>query len=301
MGQTDITLLKPHPMNDKIYSKTSEQDDELLESIRAEGILVPIVINPGNYIVSGHRRYGAAVKLGMEKVPTVTKHFADLDEEAMYLLVSNQYRHKTNEEKIREGKKMAEILTRRGNGRVRDQVGKQIDMSGRTYDKGAEVIDKIDALEETDPEKAAELREKLNKSVDGAYKASKDVPVEAKPDDEEEDLEADYSAALARAEERRLFFYLTPLKDLLRQMEGQYKVLSSKRTTTTPRALGHMIGNIKDMATRLESWLPQNLTDCPECKGTGKVSAPGSDGKDKEVACDYCINGKVGLHKVTAS
>ena len=47
--------------------------DELAESIRVHGVLQPIVVTPdnkGNYvIVAGERRYRAATKAGLEKIP----------------------------------------------------------------------------------------------------------------------------------------------------------------------------------------------------------------------------------------
>lgn len=55
--------------------------DELAESIRVHGVLQPIVVTPdnkGNYvIVAGERRYRAATKAGLEKIPALVRTLSD--------------------------------------------------------------------------------------------------------------------------------------------------------------------------------------------------------------------------------
>ena len=47
--------------------------DLLVDSIKAKGIIEPLIVRPdgsGEYeIISGHRRYHACKKIGIEKVP----------------------------------------------------------------------------------------------------------------------------------------------------------------------------------------------------------------------------------------
>lgn len=296
MPYMQIEQLKIHPINDKIYDQNDAQDEELLDLIRANGIKQPIEVNTAGFIVSGNRRYRCAIKLGFQKVPVSVRHFKNFDEEIAYLILANAYRVKSNEEKIREGKKLEEIYQKTAvDGRVRDKVGEAIGMSGRTFQKGSDVVEKIDQLEqEGHPEKAKKLRDRMNKSIDGAAKEAETI------DDEEDeptemDLDEAYSEAVKQASEKRFFFYVKDLKLLLREMEIAYRRLSGKRDATTPAALGHMIGNIEEMRQRLNTWLPELLENCPECSGTGKLATNGES--DKAIPCGYCLNGKVGLHK----
>jgi ParB-like chromosome segregation protein Spo0J len=69
-----IDDLKPHPKNVEVYEKNL--DDDFLKSIEEVGIINPIIITDEgcelgpNVIISGHRRYYAAKKLGIKTVPT---------------------------------------------------------------------------------------------------------------------------------------------------------------------------------------------------------------------------------------
>lgn len=77
-----INLLFPfqnHPF--KLY--TDEKMQEMIESIRDSGILLPILIRPRNNddgyeIISGHNRVEAAKRTGLSEVPSVIK---DMDDE----------------------------------------------------------------------------------------------------------------------------------------------------------------------------------------------------------------------------
>ncbi len=73
--ELDITLLQANPLQPRgLISPDSLQ--ELVDSIREQGILEPIVVakTPAGYqIIAGERRWRAAKVLGMEKVPVVIK------------------------------------------------------------------------------------------------------------------------------------------------------------------------------------------------------------------------------------
>lgn len=68
--------------------------NDLTESIREHGILNLLLLRPlegedGRYeIISGHRRFFAAHKLGMRKVPC-TVHFIDRDTATVMMVDSN--------------------------------------------------------------------------------------------------------------------------------------------------------------------------------------------------------------------
>ena len=86
----DLVPFKDHPY--KVIE--NESMIELTESISVHGILNPLLVRPlegedGKYeIISGHRRYFAAQKLGMRKVPC-TVHFIDRDFATVMMVDSN--------------------------------------------------------------------------------------------------------------------------------------------------------------------------------------------------------------------
>lgn len=86
----DLEPFKEHPY------KVIENDSmtELIDSIRVHGILNPLLVRPlegedGRYeIISGHRRFIAAQKLGLKKVPC-TVHYVDRDAATVMMVDSN--------------------------------------------------------------------------------------------------------------------------------------------------------------------------------------------------------------------
>ncbi len=68
--------------------------DELAESIRAQGLMQPIVIRPlssGRYeIVAGERRWLAARKVGLESIAAIVRHIPDEAASAMALIENIQ-------------------------------------------------------------------------------------------------------------------------------------------------------------------------------------------------------------------
>ena len=86
----DLVPFKDHPY--KVIE--NESMIELTESISVHGILNPLLVCPlesedGKYeIISGHRRFFAAQKLGLKKVPC-TVHFIDRDAATVMMVDSN--------------------------------------------------------------------------------------------------------------------------------------------------------------------------------------------------------------------
>ena len=65
-----LDLVAPSP--DNVRTSLGELAD-LVRSVKATGIVVPLLVLPANaagvhHIVAGHRRYAAAVKAGLETV-----------------------------------------------------------------------------------------------------------------------------------------------------------------------------------------------------------------------------------------
>ena len=94
---TDISLLKPHPINDKIYSNRSCEDLEA--SISLNGLLEPLVITKENTVISGHRRLMACKNLNMKKVDV---RVCDYDDDLVKLVEHNRFRTKSATELLNE-------------------------------------------------------------------------------------------------------------------------------------------------------------------------------------------------------
>jgi ParB/RepB/Spo0J family partition protein len=204
-----VADLKPHPDNLRIYGDAA--DAELVESIRTKGVLEPLLITLDNLIVSGHRRWRAAQAAGLTEVPVVVITTADELDIIEALVESNRQRVKTNEQLGREAKALRDVekqraerrrregaakagkasgVSRRGEanvqesvpershdeqGQARDKVGEKLRISGKTAERAAAVVEKIDALREDGQSAAAEqLRQILNtKGVGPAYDQAK--------------------------------------------------------------------------------------------------------------------------------
>ena len=93
--QIDITNLKPHPHNYKIYEPFINEDSKLkqdfINSIETYGVLEPLVINENFEIISGHRRFYACLELGITSVPVRIKSF---ENEILALIHFNKQREK---------------------------------------------------------------------------------------------------------------------------------------------------------------------------------------------------------------
>lgn len=93
----DVEDLKPNPLQPR---QDFDQDaiEELARSIEETGILQPLVVVPeGNQykIVVGERRWRAAQKIGMTKIPAIVRHLSD-QEQIEVSLVENLQRKDLN-------------------------------------------------------------------------------------------------------------------------------------------------------------------------------------------------------------
>lgn len=87
-----IDMLKTYH-NHKFQLYTGERLDDMVESVKENGILLPIIIQPladGSYeILSGHNRTNAAKIAGLETVPAIIKENLTEDEAEMYVIETN--------------------------------------------------------------------------------------------------------------------------------------------------------------------------------------------------------------------
>jgi ParB/RepB/Spo0J family partition protein len=122
--RVDPQTLKPHPRYRKIYGE-DEDISQLVESIRTSGWWRPLLVTPKRTIVSGHRRWRAALELGLDWVPVEVRAFPHRMAELETLLVENSSRFKTREQKVREANSWKEIEADKA--KRRQTAGVQID------------------------------------------------------------------------------------------------------------------------------------------------------------------------------
>jgi len=94
-----VTGLKPHPLNRKIYGDEAPPAD-FIESVRRHGIMVPLAIKEDGTIISGHRRWQAALALKMEYVPVQSVDYADDLDEREAIIEFNRQREKTFSQRV---------------------------------------------------------------------------------------------------------------------------------------------------------------------------------------------------------
>jgi len=79
--ELDLDLLTPNPRQPRTYIEEAALE-ELAQSIRGNGVIQPIVVRPSGdryEIVAGERRWRAAQRAGLLKVPVVVRHVTDGD------------------------------------------------------------------------------------------------------------------------------------------------------------------------------------------------------------------------------
>ena len=200
--QKNVSELKPHPRNEEIYG-TNESIDELVETMRKSGIVTTLTITDNNVIIAGHRRWKSCKQLIAEgdkrfcAVNCEVKEFDNEWEELEYLVINNNSREKTMEQKAREAQMLLKAEKELGKkrmsqggkggivtsvegvaespplnqGKARDIVAKKLKMkSGREVERAVKSVETIDKLTETGRKDDADLiRDTLNnKSISAA-------------------------------------------------------------------------------------------------------------------------------------
>ncbi len=137
----DIPIEKLHSfVNHPFKVEDNEKMDELVESIRENGILSPVVVRPledGYELISGHRRTHAARKAGFIYVPGVIRDLND--EEATILMVDANIQREEilPSERAHSLKMKIDALNRlvkrgdRHGKKNRDLAGEEAGLSGR--------------------------------------------------------------------------------------------------------------------------------------------------------------------------
>lgn len=102
----DPTILKPHKFSQDIYGDDGYAD--LIPSIKELGVLQALYVNQNNLILSGHRRWRAALEAKV-KIPVIRKIYSSKMDEHQAIIEFNRYRIKTGIQLYNEGKALENI------------------------------------------------------------------------------------------------------------------------------------------------------------------------------------------------
>lgn len=97
-NSTELDLNKIHSFANHPFKVVDDEEmDDLVESIKKNGILVPVLVRPdadNNYeMIAGHRRMHAAIKVGLKTIPAIIRDLDD-DEAVVAMVDSNIQREK---------------------------------------------------------------------------------------------------------------------------------------------------------------------------------------------------------------
>lgn len=182
-----VSELQPYPSQIVVFHD-EPIDVDFINSIKAEGVLAPLIVTQDRIILSGHRRHAAAIASQIERVPC---RVLSVDSGSLQAFTiwqqSNQQRILTAEQKarivqerLRLESKLANERKTSGTGQVykddheelvphgrspqaRDIAGEAVGWSGRTVDHAVAAVEIMDELaSEGHGEAAEEIREVLN-------------------------------------------------------------------------------------------------------------------------------------------
>ena len=124
----DLEIAKIRPFKDHPFKVLDDEKmQDLMESIRINGILSPVLVRPisndAYEMVSGHRRMHAAMMLGMDTVPAIIREMTD-DEAVVKMVDANIQREELlPSEKAFAYKMKLEAMKRQAGRPVRDNSG----------------------------------------------------------------------------------------------------------------------------------------------------------------------------------
>jgi ParB family chromosome partitioning protein len=182
----DLNELTRHPLNQDVYGDLTLEPD-FIDSIEQHGVLEPILIKSDGTIISGHRRYAAALEIGLDQVPVREVSYDSELKEREAVIHHNKQRTKTFSQKMREAMELEKIEQERATerqgertdikqtfassefGQTRDKVASELKMSGETYRKAKKVW--TAAQEHEKIQKQVELIDAGEQSITGAKRA----------------------------------------------------------------------------------------------------------------------------------
>lgn len=168
-GTQEIEISRIHTFpNHPFKVLDNEKMDTLVDSIRENGVLNPVIVRPdqtGNYeMVSGHRRLHAAGIVGLEKIPAIVKDMTD-DEAIIQMVDANIQREEILPSERAFSLKMKMDAMRRQGARVDtlETCSTECDKSGK---KTAEIVGEAYGLKERQVQKYIRLTELIAELMD---------------------------------------------------------------------------------------------------------------------------------------
>ncbi|MGB9791864.1 MAG: ParB N-terminal domain-containing protein [Thermacetogeniaceae bacterium] len=129
MSELPITLLKPHPKNSELFPDRLPENlwRELVEDIRQNGIINPLVVAPDYTVLAGHLRLEAAKEAGLTHIPVVIRDVDPESDEAVSMLIRDNLlrRHLNDVQIARLIRKLKEEYGIRHGGDRRSQEARE--------------------------------------------------------------------------------------------------------------------------------------------------------------------------------
>jgi len=97
--------LRPNPLNPRGSIDTADLQD-LADSIRAQGVLQPLLVTPNGLVVAGHRRLAAARLAGLTAVPVIARDLDELQQQEIMLVENLQRQDLSAVEEARTYRKL---------------------------------------------------------------------------------------------------------------------------------------------------------------------------------------------------
>ena len=167
-GTQEIEIVRIHAFpNHPFKVLDDERMDLLVDSIRENGILNPVIVRPdqtGDYeMISGHRRLHAAGIAGLQKIPAIVKEMSD-DEAIIKMVDANIQREEIlPSERAFSFKMKMEAMSRQGsrvdltcgtefhkldviNKKTRETIGDEAGMTGRQVTKYIRLTELISSI-----------------------------------------------------------------------------------------------------------------------------------------------------------
>lgn len=169
-GTQEIDIVRIHAFpNHPFKVLDDERMDMLVDCIRENGILNPVIVRPdknGDYeMISGHRRLHAAGIVGLQKIPAIVKEMSD-DEAIINMVDANIQREEIlPSERAFSFKMKMDAMSRQGRRNdltsghnvpklTTDEIGEENGMSGRQVKRYIRLTELIpELLESTDNKK----------------------------------------------------------------------------------------------------------------------------------------------------
>jgi ParB-like chromosome segregation protein Spo0J len=112
--------IDPNPLSLSIYGQTDNEIEDLIESVKNHGVLVPLVVVARQLrwiVISGHRRLACALQIGLAELPCEICPITDEDDIQLAILEYNRQRRKSFSQLMREADALESILSRKAKER----------------------------------------------------------------------------------------------------------------------------------------------------------------------------------------